>query len=372
MREQRHRLGPDVERHPPCFHSVSVHDAQRLPGLHPARADQIDRKQQLAPSLVGHLLRLSQRGILDESAAGPIAARLEERVGHRAADDQSVDLLQQVAEHPDLGRDLGAADHREHRAPRVVQRLVQRRQLGFHQLAREGGKVSGDSHDRSMRAVRGAEGVVHVQLPERRQPVCEFRVVRLLLGVKAHVLQQQNLAVLELGDGSSRRLADTVLCEMHLAVECARQVHRDGPQREIGFHALGPTEVRHDDDLGSALGQVEEGRHGRANPGVVADRSLRHRHVEVLAHKDALARNVDRCDRSLQSVATPKAPQIRGIGGRRQGKGGAARSASWMRDDAAPGPLTPPSAPQAPGRLGREDASDFGGATLTATLPCTR
>src|SRR5580704_14742291 len=36
----------------------------------------------------------------------------------------------------------------------------------------------------------------------------------------------------------------------------------------------------------------------------------------------------------------------------------------WMRDDAAPGPLTPPSAPQAPGRLGREDARSLGAAAL--------
>ena len=35
-----------------------------------------------------------------------------------------------------------------------------------------------------------------------------------------------------------------------------------------------------------------------------------------------------------------------------------------MRDDAAPGPLTQASAPQAPGRPGREDARNFGGATL--------
>src|SRR5260370_25663081 len=31
-----------------------------------------------------------------------------------------------------------------------------------------------------------------------------------------------------------------------------------------------------------------------------------------------------------------------------------------MRDDAAPGPLTPASAPQAPARLGREDPRNFG------------
>src|SRR5712692_8678930 len=35
-----------------------------------------------------------------------------------------------------------------------------------------------------------------------------------------------------------------------------------------------------------------------------------------------------------------------------------------MRDDAAPGPLTQASAPQAPGRLGREDARNFGCRTL--------
>ena len=35
-----------------------------------------------------------------------------------------------------------------------------------------------------------------------------------------------------------------------------------------------------------------------------------------------------------------------------------------MRDDAAPGPVTKPSAPKVPGRLGREAARRIGGATL--------
>jgi hypothetical protein len=34
-----------------------------------------------------------------------------------------------------------------------------------------------------------------------------------------------------------------------------------------------------------------------------------------------------------------------------------------MRDDAAPGPLTPASTPKASGRLGREDARNFPGTT---------
>src|SRR5260370_1599282 len=54
---------------------------------------------------------------------------------------------------------------------------------------------------------------------------------------------------------------------------------------------------------------------------------------------------------------------FRGSGGRSQGRGGARRNESLMRDDAAPGPLTPASAPKAPGRLGREDARNSGGGT---------
>src|SRR6266513_5753819 len=52
--------------------------------------------------------------------------------------------------------------------------------------------------------------------------------------------------------------------------------------------------------------------------------------------------------------------------GRSQGKGGATRSASLMRDEDAPGPLTPASAPQAPGHPDREAARNIGGAPLTS------
>src|SRR3981081_1585162 len=39
-----------------------------------------------------------------------------------------------------------------------------------------------------------------------------------------------------------------------------------------------------------------------------------------------------------------------------------------MRDDAAPGPLTPASVPKAPGRLGREDARSLGDTAPTRPL----
>jgi len=64
-------------------------------------------------------------------------------------------------------------------------------------------------------------------------------------------------------------------------------------------------------------------------------------------------------------VPDHRAPKrIWGIGARSQGKGGAARSALEMREDAAPGPLTQASAAQPPGRLGHKGARTIGGRAL--------
>src|SRR5712692_1054516 len=77
---------------------------------------------------------------------------------------------------------------------------------------------------------------------------------------------------------------------------------------------------------------------------------------------------------TLHGVSRLRGPtQIREIDGRSQGKGGVTRSASEMRDEETPGPLTQASAPTgvpaksqiswgglAPGRLGRVEARLFG------------
>ena len=52
------------------------------------------------------------------------AARGEEGVGHAAADDQMIDLADQMAEHGELGRDLGAADHRRDRPLGIAERAL--------------------------------------------------------------------------------------------------------------------------------------------------------------------------------------------------------------------------------------------------------
>ncbi len=56
--------------------------------------------------------------VFDERLADRPALRLEERVGHGAADEQRIDLAEQVLDDLELVRDLGAAEDRDERTLR--------------------------------------------------------------------------------------------------------------------------------------------------------------------------------------------------------------------------------------------------------------
>ena len=62
----------------------------------------------------------------------------------------------------------------------------------------------------------GREGVADVELAEARQRIGEVRIVGLLAGMEAQVLEQQHHARLQRLDRLLRRLADAVLGERDL------------------------------------------------------------------------------------------------------------------------------------------------------------
>ena len=119
--------------------------------------------------------------------------------------------------------------------------------------------------------MRGAEGVVHVQVEAVGELARELRVVARLAGVEARVLEHPDPLV-------RQKLAQPGLDRLH---------------RERGVFALRPAEVRADDDLGGAAFQQElERRQRGADPGVVGDLAVLERHVQVGAHEHALAGDV--------------------------------------------------------------------------------
>ena len=176
-----------------------------------------------APRCVGeHLARHLDAVVLDERAPHRLSLRLEEREHHRAADEQPVDLPEQRGDHVDLAGDLGAAEDRDERPLRAIERLPQVLELLLHQ---EPGhrRLEQVRHalGRGVGAVRRAERVVHVHVAKPRQPLRELRIVALLLRVEAHVLEHQRLAVLERAGRRFRLLSDAVRSPRHRAAKQA-------------------------------------------------------------------------------------------------------------------------------------------------------
>ena len=93
-----------------------------------------------------------------------------------------------------------------------------------------------DALGRGVRAVRGAEGVVDVDVGERRVALGELGVVLRLARLEADVLEHHDVAVghvVEVGRPSATSVAEQLA-----------QALGDRPQRELGLAVLRPAEVR--------------------------------------------------------------------------------------------------------------------------------
>ena len=151
--------------------------------------------------------------------------------------------------------------------------------------------------------MRGGEGVVDEHLAQRCQLGGELRVVGLVLGMKAHVLQEQDMAGLQTGGGRACRLTDAIHCKLHLAPQLLRKRGRHRPQRKRGVDTLWASEVGHHDDHGAPLGEMLQGWDRRLDARVVGDGAVGERHVQVLAHENPFAGDVDVRNRCFQSRA---------------------------------------------------------------------
>ncbi len=159
------------------------------------RDDDIDRNRHLAGKFFDNGARFAHQVGLRERLADAPAGGEHEGVGDAAADDQRVDHRRQMRQDRQLGRDLGAGDDRHQRPRRACQRGAQRVELGGEQRSGAGDRSEArDAVRGRFGAVRGAEGVVDVDVAQRRHPAGERLVVLLLAVVEAAVLEQHDLA----------------------------------------------------------------------------------------------------------------------------------------------------------------------------------
>ncbi len=161
--------------------------------------------------------------VFDARAADGDALSLEKRVRHRAADQDRIDLGQQISDQPDLVGDFCAAQDRDRRVLRILGDRAQRLEFAHHQ---ESGRAlrdeARDADGRGVRAMCGAEAVVHIDLFVARQFMREVAIVGFLFFVEAQIFEQNRFARLERLDHFAGVIADAVGRERDLLPEHLR------------------------------------------------------------------------------------------------------------------------------------------------------
>ena len=164
----------------------------------------------------------------------------------------------------------------------------------FYQEAGDRGQVVGNALGGGVRAVRGAKGVVDIDLRKGGQLLGELRIVLFLFLVEADVLQQNDVAGLHRVDALLGVLADDVLGQDDLLIELLAQALRNGGQGILHVEfALGTAQVRAEDDGRIVVQEVLDGGQRRHDAGVVGDLRAVQGDVEVAAHEYALAGYID-------------------------------------------------------------------------------
>ena len=219
----------------------------------------------------------------------------------------------------------------------VSRRSRERCDLALHQQPGVGRQELGDADGRGVRAVGGPERVVDVHVGVGRELRRERRVVRLLLGVEAQVLEQQRPRPLRRRlTASSVPMPERVAGHRHVAAEELRQALGDraagggrrmtlplGRPRWLARMTLAPR-LEQVVMVGIAARMRESSR----------DLAVLERDVEVDADEDALAGDVGVADRELVHAApvdgrrrrSPASPgQRRRAAGRRRTRPGRRR-----------------------------------------------
>ena len=140
-----------------------------------------------------------------------------------------------------------------------------------------------------------AEGVVDINVGVFGQRLCKLRVVLRLSGVKAHVLEQDDIAILHLGHHVTDVGSDAVGGHLDRFAKILGEAGGHRGQAELRLRAaFRPAEVGGQDQATAVVDDVADGRHGCLDAGIVGDHVvLIERYVEINPAEDALALKVD-------------------------------------------------------------------------------
>ncbi len=189
----------------------------------------------------------------------------------------------------------------------MLERAAEMLELGLHQPSGRARQQAGDRRGRGMGAMRGGEGVVDVEIAERGELAGEGGVVFLLGGVEAQILEQRDLARRQPGDDRLGRRAAAILGEGDRAADRGRERVPHHLQRHAGHDlAVGPAEMGQHHDLGALVEQLLQRRGAALDARRVAHLAVLDRDVEVRAHQDAPAGDIEIVEGTESRHAAPR------------------------------------------------------------------
>ncbi len=296
------RLRTDVEAQPSVRYGL-LHHFHVGGFVKPVRNDVVCREQQLHLLGRGLLEKLAgQRDVLlvHLGRTDADALRRQKGIRHSPADDHGVHFAQQTLNHLDLVGHLCAAQDRHERFLRRVEHPAQVFDLLLHEETGGGRQVLGHAAHGDVLVLHGAEGVIHVEVAQSgqlaREPVGDLLVLLLFLRMEPQVLQQHDVPRLHLSHCALHLRSDAVLHHRNLLAEQLLQANRHRSKRILRIRlSLRPAQVRHQDQPPPAIEHVPDALQGGLDPRIVGHlaRLLVQRDVEIHAHEDAFAGDVD-------------------------------------------------------------------------------
>jgi hypothetical protein len=158
--------------------------------------------------------------------------------------------------------------------------------------------------------MRYREGVVDEDVAEFGERGDEGRIVLLLAGVEAGVLQAENVAGLHLRHGVLGGIPDAVVDKFERPLDDARHLGGHQLERIFLIASLRAAEMREQDHLGALVGDLGNRARHALDAGGIGDDAVLHRHVEVDAHQDAFALHVGMIESAERAHGSPRASSV--------------------------------------------------------------
>jgi hypothetical protein len=149
-----------------------------------------------------------------------------------------------------------------------------------------------DAGRRGMGPMSAPECVIDIYVAQRSQLPCESGIVLFLFLMKTEILEQHDVAVLQVGGKLADFVPDTVGSKNDGPSQQLLQPCSYRPQAVLRIRfSFWPPEMRRKNQPSAIGDDVPNRGKRRLNPRVIGDAATRQWYVEIDAHKDAPARN---------------------------------------------------------------------------------